>query len=523
MKILIVDDEVLARIGLTNAIDWNAHGYCIVGDAGDVETALKLARMYKPDIVLVDIVMPGIGGLELISRLKKELPLSKYIIISCMDDKEYYKQALKLEVSGYINKTGFQSEELLSLLQEVSRSISKNRVIGESDEEAYHRNYYAILTNFLNRAIKFGNYQREQVIEKLQSFDIAIKEPYRLLVIRTNNPEYTSGSSVEKSAIVVCHDMIQAVGEGFVFDNMQQEILALMSVSESVMPEDDRSFYCRIRKTFEQYFDICPDIGVSAAVHDFGRLKEAYQMAKEALNTAFFLQKPFYEYIRRPQSSFIPESIRKDINRLMSMQLDQADVEVEALLVDLRKCILEEEFFNISACRNIYARFLYHIYEQAMTKERYCPEKELELEEPAVLVEQCGSLDELHQKMLDIVRQIYREDWLEVSTHHLVAKVQEYVNLHIYEKILVEDIAREVYISPAYLGRMFKKITGKSLHNYVLEQKLLFSKRLLQKGQDVNKVAELLEFNSASHYISLFKRQEGITPKKYLQSLDKKI
>lgn len=231
MKVLIVDDEVIARIGLTNSIDWKANGFYIVGDTADAQTALAMARQNKPDIVIVDIVMPEVNGLELIRMMKKEIPLSKFIIISCMDDKEYYKEALQLGVSGYINKATFRKEQLLEVLQEVSKSISQDRVVDESYDETYHMNRFAILANFLNLAIRTGRCSREQVLEKLSSFDVELHEPYRLVVVRTEGLPEDVREYIEQSASVICYDIIRAVGEGFVFKNTQKELVAVISGS----------------------------------------------------------------------------------------------------------------------------------------------------------------------------------------------------------------------------------------------------------------------------------------------------
>src|SRR5690554_750510 len=128
MKVLVVDDEALARIEICSMIPWNEYGYNLIGEASCSKEALVLARLHKPDIIIADIVMPEMNGLDLIRKVKEELPLCKFVIISCMNNFEFYKEAMKLNVSDYIQKDNMNSQDLIQTLKRVADDIEKNRV-----------------------------------------------------------------------------------------------------------------------------------------------------------------------------------------------------------------------------------------------------------------------------------------------------------------------------------------------------------------------------------------------------------
>ena len=96
LKLLIVDDEMLIRIGMRSIIPWEEQGIEIVGRRRTGEKALELSRKYVPDIILADIRMPRMDGLTFIRTLKQEQPECKFLVLSCMDDIAYLQEAMKL-------------------------------------------------------------------------------------------------------------------------------------------------------------------------------------------------------------------------------------------------------------------------------------------------------------------------------------------------------------------------------------------------------------------------------------------
>src|SRR5574344_1526643 len=123
-SVFIVDDEIVVREGLRNNIDWENSQFKFAGEAGDGEIALSMIQEIKPDILITDIKMPFMDGLELAQTVKKLLPWIRIIILSGHDEFDYAKKAISIGVDDYILKP-FTPEELLACMNKVAEDLSE--------------------------------------------------------------------------------------------------------------------------------------------------------------------------------------------------------------------------------------------------------------------------------------------------------------------------------------------------------------------------------------------------------------
>jgi len=129
ISVLLVDDEQFVRMGLRNLIDWRSCGYEIIGEADNGEDAFRMIEENRPELVITDIRMPVLDGLELIRRVNEAGHLAtKFIIVSGYNEFEYAQQAMRYGVSAFILKPGDQ-DELQTILLCLRRQISKDRLI----------------------------------------------------------------------------------------------------------------------------------------------------------------------------------------------------------------------------------------------------------------------------------------------------------------------------------------------------------------------------------------------------------
>ncbi|WP_197081113.1 response regulator [Gordoniibacillus kamchatkensis] len=118
-------------MGIKSVIDWEAHGFHYAGDAADGKQALELIEQSPPDILLTDIIMPNMDGLELIQIVKNKYPWIRIIVLSSHDQYDYVRKAMKMGVDDYILKASIEPEQLLDLLQETSNKIVSDRPAAE--------------------------------------------------------------------------------------------------------------------------------------------------------------------------------------------------------------------------------------------------------------------------------------------------------------------------------------------------------------------------------------------------------
>ena len=127
IKVLIIDDEPLVRMGMNSIIAWEEHGYKIVGEAGNGVQGLEKIREYRPDLVLIDIMMPQMDGLTVIEESRKEGFAGKFIILSCVSEIEYLQKAIRLGVSSYVLKSSVNPQEILETVEEAAAEIKKEK------------------------------------------------------------------------------------------------------------------------------------------------------------------------------------------------------------------------------------------------------------------------------------------------------------------------------------------------------------------------------------------------------------
>ena len=138
-RVLLADDEEEIRTGISRKIDWAALGFSLVGEAGNGEEALELAEQLRPDVVLTDIKMPFLDGLELCRRLRQSLPAAKLVVFSGFDDFEYARQAVSMGVSEYILKP-INAPELMEVLNKLREQLDRQR-LERRDMETLRRRY----------------------------------------------------------------------------------------------------------------------------------------------------------------------------------------------------------------------------------------------------------------------------------------------------------------------------------------------------------------------------------------------
>ncbi len=186
VKVYLVEDEIIIRQSIKNSIDWEKEGYEFVGDASDGELALPVILKEKPDILITDIRMPFMDGLELSRMVKAELPDIKIVILSGYDDFEYAKQAIKIGVAEYLLKP-VSSAVLLEHLSEIAEKVRDERedlALKKVYYQEMQENEELIKMKFLGELIS-GKLSLADAMEKGKRFHMNLSGPfYRIILFK---------------------------------------------------------------------------------------------------------------------------------------------------------------------------------------------------------------------------------------------------------------------------------------------------------------------------------------------------
>ena len=174
-RVLLADDEEEIRAGISRKIDWASLGFELVGEAENGEVALELAEQLHPDVVLTDIKMPFMDGLELCRRLRQSLPAAKLVVFSGFDDFEYARQAVSMGVSEYILKP-INAPELTAVLEKLRDQLDQQRM-ERRDMETLRRRYDESLPTlrelFYTRLLD-GSLPADQIAARAARYEITL-------------------------------------------------------------------------------------------------------------------------------------------------------------------------------------------------------------------------------------------------------------------------------------------------------------------------------------------------------------
>jgi YesN/AraC family two-component response regulator len=528
MRIMIVEDEPLVRIGMKSIVPWENHGYKIVGEASDGREAISVAAQCRPDIILVDIVLPEMNGLEFISEIKSVLTATKFIILSNWEDLKYYRRAISLGVSEYIVKSSVQPQEIVSIVDKVSREIKKQRLFGESEDEThYYRQDIIILNELLNQILEKEITDEAFIKEKLSLFNLRFDDSFLyLLVLQTNETGENDTSEDDLRAgslLEVCNEIISDVHSGVMFRSYEGLYIALVGLPRNEKVKELLEYLsARLHETIFQLFDHHIAIGVSDRLMSLSHIRTGYEQGKKALDRLFFegFGKTFYHQRKIVEKMSTYSEIDRCFSSIVSSSYLWDIPETIKTVYTLASLVAEEKTMTKRKAKEYFAGILYHFRELARAAS-LGEEISGAFSSPYDAVESSRNMEQLTEtavSYLDHIKSLLDSRYAD-SAGRLVNGVNQYVDEHYSEKITLESIAGSIHFSPSYISRVYKQETGITVHERIMQVKIEKSKELLLQNRTLASIAETLNFSSESYFIKVFKEYAGRTPGQFVKKL----
>ena len=194
-KMIIVDDEPIIQMGLRSILNYNDYEIEIINVASTGEEAIEQIRMYSPDIVLMDINIPVMNGLEVMETIKKESVVSPvFIILSCHNEFEYAQRAIKLGVIDYLLKIELTSENLAEVLRKTILQIKKTKMHTDSEKNDLYMKHVSLVDNFFLKLLNNWFETPESIYEMMTDLDITVSGTYYTCVY-LGIPSFTDTAS----------------------------------------------------------------------------------------------------------------------------------------------------------------------------------------------------------------------------------------------------------------------------------------------------------------------------------------
>jgi two-component system response regulator YesN len=524
-KAVLIEDEIVIRENIRENFPWVENGILFAGEASDGETALQLIEDVSPQIVITDIKMPFLDGLDLSRIVLSQMPWIKVIIMTGHDDFELAQQALKIGVSDYLLKP-VGMEELKTSLQSVIQRIDDEREHLDNIEKLQTEmqiNKQFLQKEFLSNLIA-GVLSVSEIFDTAITLDIAIKaKAYGVIVLNLEMPSPSVSEEFIKAGSII--NTLQTEDVFLIRSSLKEYILLMKGASERALQNDRYRISQSIKREIERQTKVQVSLSIGGVK---SRLQDIHESYEEAQKTA----KLSYLFGKNKVVGF------EDTRMLNPYQGARIPFERSEISDFLRMGLKDELDTFINKHIQRFEAFPSNLFFTMLTRFNVFYETTLFLEEIGYYQEVMESNQQLNQliteyaesmslsEVIEQTRQIFtfalqqREQQKNQTYESVINKVKNYIKSNYQHRTLqLSDVANHVNLSCSHLSTIFNQETGMSYTDYVCEVRIAKAKELLALGSLRSaEVAYAVGFSDPHYFYTIFKKVTGMTSSAYRTS-----
>lgn len=504
-SILIVDDEELVRSLVIGTIDFQSLGFREVWEAEDGELAYNMVAEHHPDVLLTDIRMPFMDGLELAERVRREFPNTKIIILTGHDEFQYAKKAIQLGVTDYIVKP-IKPDELSALLKKAADELETERRerLEQTKLKRQLRESLPLLRERALNAAIMGS--AEGLVQKLQSLDLDLSEAEGFSAC-VFDFDPLPGAGDREAAIPLARAMIEAEAgkKGVVFSDVEQRMVLLLYGGQT--REQIRTMVSALRVRVNGELKYSCACGVGAEVDSAEDIGTTYADALRSLDRMTDDRNKTYDSAALPMAKFdYPKQQVADL--IAAIELNMPYEKALAALI----AAVSGKDVPVDGLRLIYGDVTGAGKKVLLFAGAQIPE---ELSRPAK-VRTVAELSERLSQELSATAQLLEN--IKIPRKRLIVEnAKNYINGSFDDPDLnLNTVAAEVFVSPSYLSMLFKKETGESFVDYLTRVRMDAAKQIIRQNDLKSYEVALKVGYSDAHYFGVaFKKYTGMSPSEY--------
>lgn len=534
IKVFLVEDEMVIRRGIKNSIDWEKEGYIFCGEASDGELAYPMIIKEKPDILITDIRMPFMDGLELCKLVKKELPNIKILILSGYDEFDYAKEAIRLGVTEYLLKP-ISSGKLLEALNGVSESIRREK----EDKDLVRKYMEEMRENTEHEKQKFfeqmiaGNLSMADALETGKKYEMNLSAGmYNLLLFRfTLGEENRKSGELLGEAEYAIEKLTERLEYVFEFQRgVEGWAFLLMADNEEQMSERVKELSKDLEEIMKNYSTIAYFGGIGQPVARLRELEESFREAERALAARFTMELNriiSVEDIRMAQNVDTLDDIEitsfgeiektrtmleKFLNNGAEDEIDEfVDVYINELPEENLKSVLMRQYIIMDA---------YIVMMSFCEKiEGIEGEMQAQSEELKNSMKTIQTLEEIKNYIRMLLKKIIGvRDTISGRRYSDIIEIakDQIRKTYMSDEISLNTIAAEVGMSPSYFSSIFSKEMGKTFVGYLTEIRMDRAKELLMCSlMKTSEIGYEVGYKDPHYFSYIFKKTQNCTPKEF--------
>ena len=547
VKLFLVEDEIVMRDGIKRQINWEKEDIEFVGEASDGELAWPMILETKPDILLTDIKMPFMDGLELSALVRKELPDTAIIILSGYDEFVYAQQAVSLGVTDYLLKP-LPPGKLLECIRRVQEKIEQERAQPENNawSEELAREQKDAEKNLLFRALVTNDRSLKEILAIADHLGIHISARYYSVILMTvRGKENAMPSEQLRTELAAIPEQIP----GWIFFDRNENGFAMIGTanSEEEVSDTQKELIRRLKECVEKDAEHTWFIGAGRTVGRISDIGKAYNSANKALSSRFItgmnrvVTADETDSVKRDlsglQVSPLPAEARVSEKDAAALDIDQAvtnDNSRKMLEEYLRTGTLEEAepfleglFQSIGEDNlNSYLLLTYLSMDMYFTMVRFLKDMGRQVNE---IDKKCGDINSLLKGRITAEQArsyltSYLKEVIALRDHNtekrygkILRQAVSYIDTHFdQEDISLNRVAQTVGMSPNHFSSIFSQELGTTFIEYLIGKRMERAKELLRTTQlRSSEVAYRVGYRDPHYFSSTFKKIQGMTPREY--------
>lgn len=516
MKLLIVDDEKLTRDGLMNSIDWKSLGIDAVAQSDDGLHGYETALAFQPDIILSDVRMPRMDGIEMAEKLQQINPALSIIFMSGYSDKEYLKAAIKLKAVSYVEKP-IDLEEISETVLEAIAAVEAGKKAASSRALSLARSRAALAS----KLVYPPKGDRSALLSEKLDFDFPRDEHtlFFTFLIQFHHSTYNQDALTAIMEPVVTQ-VIEALHLKEIHSTRQGLLYFFHVWGFSDYTSNQKNTLGRLLNQALSSLPLRYHITLGKNVNGALQIYNSYNSAVIELQNSFFQQYNTYRIYehRDTYDTFFDLGTLNMESRLSESLLRKDKKQTELLL--------EELFEKMMSPANVLPNQVKDLYYKLFTMMNDTCEM-LKLTDDAALKEpdaglwacisECESIYELQDMLKEKTEKFFAHIQNRNENSSTVYLIKEFISNHYQDETLsIKDISEHVFLSSSYICTLFKNETGKTLNQYLTEFRIGKAKNLLADPRyKITDISARVGYSDGNYFGKTFKKLVGMSPSEY--------
>lgn len=536
MRLLIAEDELWLRKRLVSTIDWSSYGISEVYEAEDGGEALEIALKEKPDIVITDIRMPELSGIDLMKKLNENSIFSKMIVVSGYDDFEYAQGALRMGAINYLLKPVDEEELLDSVkccVEELKKEKNKETVFDKQSAAS------EMLMEHIYEDLIFETSEKrtEELLQKLSRKEIGF--PFQsAAVVNMQVREHTFfvNDKVKSDMWSVYQWLRRNLQEDcyecqYLYMRGSQIVLLLFGDDlEAKFMERVENWVQLILEALQKELNISLFMAAGDVTDDFSGIHRSYEMAQKKIKEkraeekrilALRNQETEQELNTRFDDVYGEYDFKLLIKEIRNGDSEKAQTELQAILQSSSRRLQSADMMKLQL---FYMNFINRIAGACLPEcEAYADELAMQCMTVMRELIYIGS-DTIVTEMWDCLRK-FVEKLVEVyqenngkRKHWMIDQVLQYVEENYNTALSTRDIAGRFFMNTSYFSKLFHEQMRCTFSNYLINVRVEKAKMMLtQTNMKLYDIAEAVGYTNVQYFSTIFKEKEGLTPSAFRQ------